>query len=192
MLNFVCWPQPPAYFENLFVVTVAEQLSAIFLRCSLPSRCWNLNSAIFHSKITVFPRHWALWRPGSVLLISSLSLLALLACFHKALCPLTVLIILLVGLQGDAWISSFVIPARALTPDAVLSLWELEIQVLPFVTSTSVPFIMFFSCYLCCVGSCLLDDGPCREGSCFQVVFCSGSLVASPAVHAELRGPRGN
>lgn len=56
----VRWTQPPAYSENLFVAAVAEQPSAVFLRCSLPSRCWDLNSAIFHSKITVFPRHWAL------------------------------------------------------------------------------------------------------------------------------------
>lgn len=94
------WPQPTAYFENLFVTAVAKQLSAVFLRCLPPSRCWDPNAAVTLSKITVVPRQWALWRPGSVLPILSWSLLALLACFHKALCPLTPLIILLVRLRG--------------------------------------------------------------------------------------------
>ena len=54
------WPQPAAYFENLFVTVVAKQLSAVFLRCLPPSRCWNPNAAVTLAEITVFPRQRAL------------------------------------------------------------------------------------------------------------------------------------
>lgn len=54
------WPQPTAYFENLFVTAVAKQLSAVFLRCLPPSRRWDPNAAVTFSKIAVVPRQWAL------------------------------------------------------------------------------------------------------------------------------------
>lgn len=115
------WPQPTAYFENLFVAAVAKQLSAVFLRCLPPSRCWDPNAAVTLAKITIFPRQRALWRPGSVLPTLALSPLVLLACFHTTLWLLTPVIILLVRLHGGAWLSLYGLPARALTSGVVPS-----------------------------------------------------------------------
>lgn len=49
------WPQPTAYFENLFVTAVAKQLSAVFRRCLPPSRCWGPTAAATFCKITASP-----------------------------------------------------------------------------------------------------------------------------------------
>lgn len=60
----------------------------------------------------------------------------ILTSFHNTLHPLTPVTI--ARLQGNPWLSLCVLPVCALRPGVILSVGELEMQVLPLVTIKSI------------------------------------------------------